>query len=283
MNTVIEANTSSYPDSNSFLREGVLLWDRTLRENPPYQARFVTDDGAYQVTCLVDPPLFGDPDIVDKVQAKILRQANDQLVVFHVQRDVSLDPLDVTPAHLCPFPSTVDSVRDLLDGITTPALRRLVSDVFSLKRVFSSFWTATAGREHHSWTGGLARHSVEVATRAARVMASPDQRQVDFTTVECEIGMVVALLHDIGKTVSYSRDGFSNARALVLGHELLGLELIRQPMDTLRAEQCDLADALSTLLLSRTRNSCGPYRLEPIRQVISHCDRASVARDRAKR
>lgn len=43
-----------------------------------------------------------------------------------------------------------------------------------------------------------------------------------------------------------------------MGHELLGVELIRKPLGALSAAQADLGSALTALLLSPTCFACSP-------------------------
>lgn len=267
-------------EAHRYLREGVLMWDAPpSQQQPPYDARFVTDEGVFPVTSWVDPPLFDDTGMVDKVCAVILCLPDNQMVVVSVERDANIDPLEVMPATECPFPSVLVDAYERVQSITTPALRRFVSDVLSLTPVFYGFWWSTAGAKHHAWPGGLAWHSLEVVNTVAAVMASPAPQRVNFTLTEREVGVVAALLHDVGKTVSYTDEGYCTERALVLGHELLGVELIRQPLETLRATHSKLADALTALLLSRTRFACGSLRYEAIRQVISRADVESAKRN----
>ena len=280
MNNLQSPQFDATCDSYRYLREGVLLWDAPPSQmEAPYEARFVTQDGVYPVTSWIDPPMFGDPDVVDKVCAVILSLPNYQMYVMSAQREDAIDPIEVMFAELCPVPSVLVDVYELLHAIATPVLRRFVSDVFTLKPVFQAFWTSTAGRKHHAWPGGLAWHSLEVANSVAGVMASRAPRQVKFTSLEYELGVITALLHDVGKTISYTDRGYCTERALTMGHDLLGVELIRKPLDTLRAAQPDLADALTALLLSRTRFACGRYRLEAIRQVVSKADGESAKRN----
>ncbi|EIL96754.1 HD domain-containing protein [Rhodanobacter sp. 115] len=280
MNDLYTAEIAAHQDAYRYRREGVLIWDiPPNKERPPYHASFVTQDGVYPLVSWVDPPLFSDPDVVDKVSAVILSLPNHQMYLVHAERDVTLDPIEVMDTHQCPIPSVVVDTYDLLQSITTPALRRFVSDVFSLVPVFHGFWTSTAGTKHHTWPGGLAWHSLAVANKVAGVMTSPAQKQVNFRGVEYELGVIAALLHDVGKTVSYTQSGYCNERALMIGHELLGVELIRKPLETLRTSRSDLADAMTVLLLSRTRFACGPHRLEAIREVISKADRESAKRN----
>jgi len=267
-------------DAYRYLREGVLLWDAPPSHmQAPQTVRLVTQDGVYPMTSWLEPPFLADPDVVDKVCAVILSLPNNQMYLVSVQRDQYIDPIEVMPASLCPVPSVLVDVYEMLQMIGTPALRRFVHDVFSLRSVFLPFWTATAGSKHHAWPGGLAGHSLEVTRSVVDVMASRTKRPVNFTSLEYELGVITALLHDVGKTVGYTDEGYCTERALVLGHELLGVELIRKPMDALRVARPDLAEALTALLLSRTRFSNGRYRLEAIRQVVSKADRESAKRN----
>ena len=174
MNNLHAAEIDMTHDSFRHLREEVLLWDGSVpRTRAPYSVNFATQDGIYPVVSWVDPPLFGDPDAVDKVCAVILSLPNHQMYVVSARRDDAIDPVEVMSAELCPVPSVVVDVYDLLQTITAPDLRRFVSDVFTLTPVFHGFWTATAGTKHHAWPGGLAWHSLEVARDVADVMSSP--------------------------------------------------------------------------------------------------------------
>lgn len=151
MNNLHAAEIDMTHDSFRYLREGVLLWDGSVPQaRAPYSVNFATQDGIYPVVSWVDPPLFGDPDAVDKVCAVILSLPNHQMYVVSARRDDAIDPVEVMSAELCPVPSVVVDVYDLLQTITAPDLRRFVSDVFTLTPVFHGFWTATAGTKHHA-------------------------------------------------------------------------------------------------------------------------------------
>ncbi|WP_158543490.1 HDIG domain-containing metalloprotein [Dyella solisilvae] len=270
-------------DAHRYVREGLLLWDDVSQIDPPScPALLVTQDGVFPVQCWVDRPSACDGDVVDKVEAVILSMPNGVLHVVSVKRDNALDPIDLGALRICPDADLAEHFHDLLERVETPMLRRFIGDVFSLRQVFQGFWEATAGTRHHAWAGGLARHSVEVAERVASDMSRSDPDSVMFTEAERDLAIAVSLLHDIGKTISYTADGFCTPRALMLGHEVLGVELMHKPLEALRVEQVDLADALTALLLSRTRFAQGRFHLEAIRQVISKADRDSARRGLAR-
>lgn len=99
---------------------------------------------------------------------------------------------------------------------------------------------------------------------------------VTFTALERDLGLVTALLHDVGKVICYTEEGYRTERARILGDEVLGLELIWKPLATLRANAPELADALTVLLLNRARFCSSRFRLQAIREVISRADRDSA-------
>ena len=125
MNNLQSPQFDATCDSYRYLREGVLLWDAPPSQmEAPYEARFVTQDGVYPVTSCIDPPMFGDPDVVDKVCAVILSLPNHQMYVMSVQREDAIDPIEVMSPGLCPVPSVLVDVYELLHAIATPVLRR---------------------------------------------------------------------------------------------------------------------------------------------------------------
>jgi hypothetical protein len=80
--------------------------------------------------------------------------------------------------------------------------------------------------DHHNFVGGLARHSLEVATMvASSSLLSKDDR---------DLGISMALLHDYGKIWCY-RDGKYTADHK-RGHEVVGLEKLAPHLDILRRE-----------------------------------------------
>ncbi|EIL89195.1 hypothetical protein AB7849_18770 [Rhodanobacter sp. 115] len=263
--------------SNLYLREGVLLWDTPLDHGEaPFRACFVLEEGLFPVQSWVAPTKPLDQDCIDKVTATLLVLPDDATYVLAMHRDEDLDPLTVTPRAWSHGTDVLPEIVVLLEWIESEALRRLVRDVFSLRRVFQSFWFETAGRWHHPNVGGLARHSLEVALAVQKALWSSGGTGVTFTALERDLGLVAALLHGVGKVLCYTEQGCRTERAQILGDEMLGLELIGKPLETLRANAPELADALTALLLSRTKFSCSRFRLSAIRDVISRADRDSA-------
>lgn len=150
----------------------------------------------------------------------------NELTLLEWKSDSSLDLLALVPEAICPVEGTVAQVRELVAKLQVPELRNFVVDVFELKDVFKYFWTCPASiRNHHERAGGLATHSLEVATAVSQLR---NLGQTDLC-----IAIVYALLHDVGKVWSYA-NGTLTAEATELGHEHIGLERMLPSLKRLR-------------------------------------------------
>jgi len=125
-------------------------------------------------------------------------------------------------------PVGVDELRSrltaLVESVAEPHVRALLERAFDPDREpGATFVVAPAAvRHHHAYRHGLFEHSVVVAEVAAGVAER-------LPTVDRDLVVAGALLHDIGKVVSYSSDpfapGFTDAGRLhgeiVLGHDMV--------------------------------------------------------------
>ena len=151
---------------------------------------------------------------------------NDEVLLVDWKPDHNLDVLSLVPGYFCPIKGTVAQIRELIASIEEPALRNFVMDVFQIKEVFRYFWTCPASiANHHADAGGLAVHSLEVATAVAQLR--------NLKPTDLCIAIVYALFHDIGKIWSYE-NGTLTAEAAELGHEHIGLERLLPALQRLR-------------------------------------------------
>ena len=151
---------------------------------------------------------------------------SDELLLLDWKPDRSLEVLSLIPDFICPVEGTVTQVRELVASIEVSALRNFVVDVFQMNDVFRYFWTCPASiANHHAGAGGLAVHSLEVATAVAQLR---NLRPNDLC-----IAIVYALFHDIGKIWSYD-NGTLTSEAAELGHEHIGLERLLPALQRLR-------------------------------------------------
>jgi len=149
-----------------------------------------------------------------------------KLILLDWVPDHSLDALSLVPNSLCPVDGIVARTKSLVDSLQVRELHDYVSDVFRLTDVFRYFWTCPASiADHHAHPGGLAVHSLEVATAVSQLKS--------LDRDDLEIATVYALFHDVGKIWSYEK-GTLTAEALELGHEYIGLDRMLPSIRRLR-------------------------------------------------
>lgn len=149
-----------------------------------------------------------------------------QLVVDRLR---VLEEGDYDPATLIPVsPIGIDELRERLEALVVavagPHMRRMLERAFDPQREPGRTFAVVpaAVRNHHAYRHGLLEHSVVVAEVAAAVAER-------LPTVDHDLVVAGALLHDVGKVASYSSDpfapGFTDAGRLhgeiVLGHEIV--------------------------------------------------------------
>lgn len=156
---------------------------------------------------------------------------------------------------------------DTIDTIDNSYLSRFLKSAFSVRDAFLWFWTCPASiAHHHAEPGGLVRHTLEVATRAAQAMrGNPVQR--DFA-------IAYALLHDYGKLWSYD-DGHLTEIARKLGHELIGYEKLFPYILRLRDEWPEGGLVMQSLLSGEWKRN-GTKPIQAVGNVVRSLDQFSA-------
>ena len=123
----------------------------------------------------------------------------------------------------CPIPGLVRQISDLIESLRSAALYRFVREALLHPDALLHFWISPASRrDHHAYPGGLAEHSLEVATMVASASGLPKDDR--------EIGIVFALLHDYGKLWCYGPEA---PRRNSQAHEQMGYEALLPALDRL--------------------------------------------------
>lgn len=136
----------------------------------------------------------------------------------------------------------------VVQKLTIPALvnfsHELLSDTDLMIR-----WVAlpASKRHHHSYPGGLIAHSLECALIAEQNVAM----LTELSEREKQITILAALLHDIGKTQTLTKNGHT-ATGRLIDHELLTLQILAKPLERLRRNWADGAHTLQYLLTWKT-------------------------------
>ena len=125
-------------------------------------------------------------------------------------------------------------------GITRPELRELVEQVFDSYESF--FFVPAARAKHHAYRGGLAEHTLEVVRYTEAFLAGAEGISADR-----DIAVAGALLHDVGKAVCFTEQGFSFSQLpaySLLGHISPGISIIEQIAQDTQVFDQDLSHLL---------------------------------------
>lgn len=178
--------------------------------------------------------------------------------------------LRTLPSGSLPMPSLATQLEHLICGCELPALQDFLERVFSQASVVRAFLTLPASRSHHhSWPGGLAEHSLEVA-RIVQASSFLDVME------ERALGITAGLLHDIGKIRTFAPGARKSPLGRVIAHESMTLEMLAPALASLDRLWPDGAIALRYLLTSKSRPE-GTRPLLPIALLLDQADRYSAA------
>lgn len=253
-----------------FHLDGVVEYEPVLRDEPLRALTLSHRDGRMLCRTGINedaPP----PNRVRKAHVTFTFGSSDGdevPIVTTIDAKPGLEVFELIPDDAGRDEHIVQRFRDIADQLAGGPLRKFVSDVFSIPDVFRCFWTCPGSQQHHhARPGGLAEHSIEIAEQVV-TMDRLDLKDRD-------IGTVFALLHDIGKIWLYTdKDSPWNR----VGHEILGLQHVMEPLALLEAEWPDAAAALAVLLSGRWRRRDGKAVLA-IAEVVKGLDQLSAERD----
>lgn len=161
--------------------------------------------------------------------------------------DPAIEPGDFMPAS-ARSPETMEAeLRALIQGVKGRPLRNLLVAVFDDQELGPLFRRAPAAKKmHHAHLGGLLEHSLSVAGLALKMAEH-------YPRVDRDLLVAGALLHDLGKVREFSFEAppfdYTDAGRL-LGHILLGLEMVRSRAARIKTLAPERLDALSHLIAS---------------------------------
>ena len=142
-----------------------------------------------------------------------------------------------------------ETFRNLIAEVKREELRKFLEAVFFTRNLWEKFkvWPAAVSL-HHAYTGGLLEHSVSVALGAKHIA----QHYPDFAIpVDMDLVIAGSLLHDIGKTESYSIAPIPlmTTKGNVIEHITLGYSMFMKFAESESLSE-DLTLALGHILLS---------------------------------
>jgi len=156
------------------------------------------------------------------------------------------------------IPHTEKSIGELkkklaahLSSVKNPWISKLLEEVLDDPRVAGRFERAPAAKVmHHAYVGGLLEHVVSLCG-LCRLMAE------HYPELDGDLLVAAAVLHDVGKLeeMSYDRAVQYTAEGELLGHILIGYELVGRKMDAIEG----FPGELRTLVLHIIASHHGQY------------------------
>jgi 3'-5' exoribonuclease len=197
---------------------------------------------------------------------------------FQVKRLRVMEPGEydigtLVPVSPVPFDELVGRLRELVASVRSPSLRALLERALdpSAEPGATFAIVPAAVRNHHAYRHGLLEHSLIVAEVAGAVAER-------FDTVNRDLTVAGALLHDVGKVRSYSADpmvpGFTDAGRLH-GEIVIGHDIVRGLIDEIPGFPAEMAAQLRHIVVSHhgEREKGSPVVPATREAVIVHyCD-----------
>lgn len=134
-------------------------------------------------------------------------------------------------------------LQEILRTITQPDLLNLADCFLADEAFMYDFCRAPAGiKLHHACIGGLLDHTTQMVEVAAQIAAL-------YPQLNRSLLIIGAFLHDIGKTkeLGYENDFYYANQGQMLGHPVLGLEILIEKIreaETLTGEKFDEETAM---------------------------------------
>ena len=255
---------------------------KTARNNARYLSCILQDRSgelpAYGWSdCHTGDSVFADMERVS-VQGR-LRQFGGRWIAdleTVVRTEEKLDePLSLVPSSACPLPTGLERLESLMEKLENVPLKRMVQLVLNTDRLLLPFMMLPASRRnHHAYSGGLLDHSLECAEFVSNC-SQHGQYPADILA----LGIVAALLHDIGKIRTLAQEGKGTMLGKVLGHDHLTLELLSEPLALLDREWRDGGIALRYLLSWKLQPRASAKPLMVISELVQVADRISTGAD----
>ncbi len=192
--------------------------------------------------------LFEKDDFIHVSGKASVYMGKMQLVVQDLKplEEASIVLADFLPVSSRAIAEMLSELNSLVDEFTDPNLKALMQAFLDDKEFMAGYTRAPAAKAmHHVYLGGLLEHSLAVAALAKDISKR-------YHDINCDLLVVGALLHDAGKVVElrYQRSFEYTDAGKLLGHIMIGVELVEEKLRSLTDFPQELAIHVKHLLLS---------------------------------
>lgn len=191
---------------------------------------------------------FDRDDFIRVAGKASLYMGKMQLVIQELTklREDSVDLADFLPVAARPVAEMVADLKTRVVGIEDSSLRALLQAFLTDEEFLAAYSRAPAAKAmHHVYLGGLLEHSLAVASLADDICKR-------YPGLNRDLLVTGALLHDVGKVneLRYARSFEYTDVGKLLGHIVIGVEMIEERLRSLPDFPKELAILLKHLLLS---------------------------------
>ena len=235
--------------------------------------RLLFGNGFIEADTWLFDPFFVPPALATAhVTVVEVPQAEQRYVLAGCHFDSSLSPAPMLADELCPIPGVVTQTKELIASIQSEPLRQMLFAALTHPEAALGYWKVPGSlHDHHCYDGGLAHHSLEIATMVSTSSGLADSDR--------DAGIVLALLHDYGKIWCY-RDG-NYTPAQKRGHVRIGLEKLGPMLECLRRACPTTAATIEELLGGPSQRADRRYPLA-VGRVIHGFDQMSCEMERRR-
>jgi len=171
-----------------------------------------------------------------------------QLSISHIEKvdDSAIEPVDYSPASSFNTDDMFEKLMVFVEGIKSPPLQELLNAIFHDEQILTAFKQAPAAKGlHHCYIGGLLEHTLSVTQLL-------DMAAQHYRNVNRDLLITGGILHDIGKIyeLSFAKMIDYTDKGRLVGHIVIGVELVDQKIATLNDFPEQLALELRHILLS---------------------------------
>jgi 3'-5' exoribonuclease len=191
---------------------------------------------------------FAAGDIVE-IRARAVSFRNTiQLSISQIMKidNHGIEPADYSPSTSYDIDDMFKELQRIAGTVTSPHLRALLESIFSDDELVFALKRAPAAKGmHHPYIGGLLEHTLSV-TRLLNKAAE------HYREINRDILLTGGILHDIGKIheLSFKRLINYTDQGRLIGHIVLGVELVNRKIETIEGFPEQLALELRHILLS---------------------------------
>lgn len=193
------------------------------------------------------------------IQVSDVVKVKGKVITFLDQNHISIDQIrkatskdKVNPEQF--LPSTPQNIPDMytnlkahLSQIENPFLQQLLKSFLADKDFIEQFVKAPGGKLwHHAYLGGLLEHTLSV------IIISKFFNQHYQNSLNADLLLTAAFLHDVGKVAEFSTQGFIDysTPGRLLGHITMGANMVMEKMSQIPDFPVSLKQQLIHCMLS---------------------------------